>query len=74
MYCQVCNISGTLLGSKIVNHSHVVGASPVGAVPTTSSFFHLTLGFNLFHKDSCTPRRETYKFRDLVRLILDILR
>ena len=28
----------TLLGNKIVDHSDVVGASPVGAAPTTSSF------------------------------------
>ena len=26
------------LGSKIVDYSDVVGASPVGAAPTTSSF------------------------------------
>ena len=35
---QVSNISGTLAGYKIVAHSDVVGASPVGAAPTTSSF------------------------------------
>ena len=37
-YCQVSNISGTMEGNKIVDHSDVVGASPVGAAPTTSSF------------------------------------
>ena len=37
-YRQVSNISGTLAGYKIVDHSDVVGASPVGAAPTTSSF------------------------------------
>ena len=33
-----------LLDNKIVDHSDVVGASPVGAAPTTSSFSteHLT--------------------------------
>ena len=31
-------MSHTLVGNKIVDHSGVVGASPVGAVPTTSSF------------------------------------
>ena len=31
------NIRRTL-GNKIVDHSDVVGASPVGAAPTTSSF------------------------------------
>ena len=34
---QVSNIECTL-GNKIVDHSDVVGASPVGAAPTTSSF------------------------------------
>ena len=37
-YRQVSNISGTLVGYKIVDHSDVVGASPVGAAPTTSLF------------------------------------
>ena len=38
-YRQVSNISCTLVGNKIVDHSEVVGASPVGAAPTTSSFW-----------------------------------
>ena len=37
-YRKVSNIRRTLVGNKIVNHSDVVGASPVGAAPTTSSF------------------------------------
>ena len=37
-YCQISNISHTLIGHEIVHHSDVVGASPVGAAPTTSSF------------------------------------
>ena len=37
-YRQVSNISRTLEDNKIVDHSDVVGASPVGAAPTTSSF------------------------------------
>ena len=37
-YRQTSNISRTLVGNKIVDHSAVVGASPVGAAPTTSSF------------------------------------
>ena len=37
-YRQVFNIRRTLEGNKIVDHSDVVGASPVGAAPTTSSF------------------------------------
>ena len=34
---KVSNIRRTLVGNKIVDHSDVVGASPVGAAPTTSS-------------------------------------
>ena len=37
-YRQTSNISGTLVGNKIIDHSEVVEASPVGAAPTTSSF------------------------------------
>ena len=37
-YLQTSNISGTLVDIKIVDHSDAVGASPVGAAPTTSSF------------------------------------
>ena len=36
-YLQTFNISRTL-DNKIVDHSDVVGASPVSAAPTTSSF------------------------------------
>ena len=32
------NIRCILVGNNIVDHSDVVGASPVGATPTTSSF------------------------------------
>ena len=38
IYRQTSNISRTLLGNEIVDHSDVVGASPVGAALTTSSF------------------------------------
>ena len=38
IYRQVYNIRRTLEGNKIVDHSDVIGASPVGAAPTTSSF------------------------------------
>ena len=37
-YRQVSNIRRTLECNQIVDHSDVVGASPVGAAPTTSSF------------------------------------
>ena len=37
-YRKTSNISRTLVCNKIVDNSDVVGASPVGAAPTTSSF------------------------------------
>ena len=37
-YRKTSNISRTLVGNKIVDNSDVVGASPVGAAPATSSF------------------------------------
>ena len=38
VYHQVSNIRRTSVGNEIVDHSDVVGASPVGTAPTTSSF------------------------------------
>ena len=38
MYRKTSNIRLTLVGNKIVDHSDVVGESPVSAAPTTSSF------------------------------------
>ena len=38
IYRQIYNISRTLLNNIIVAHSDVVGATPAGAAPTTSSF------------------------------------
>ena len=38
MYHQISNISRTLEGNTLGDNSDVVGASPVGAAPTTSSF------------------------------------
>ena len=37
-YLQTSNISRTLVGNGIVDHSDVVGALPGGTAPTTSSF------------------------------------
>ena len=73
-YRKVSNISRTLVGNEIVDHSDVVGASPVGAAPTTSSFSNWTSGFNTLRKDNCMPRPGTFKIWDLVPLILEILR
>ena len=38
LYRQTSNISHTLVGKKIDDHSDVVGASPVGVSPPMSSF------------------------------------
>ena len=38
VYRIVSNIRRTPVGNEIVDHSDVVGASPVGAAPTSSSF------------------------------------
>ena len=37
-YRETSNVSRNLGGNKFVDHSDVVGTSPVGAAPTTSSF------------------------------------
>ena len=37
-YRKTSNICRTFEGHKIVDNSDVVGAAPVGAAPTTSSF------------------------------------
>ena len=37
IYQQTSNVSHTFVGDKI-DHSDVVGVSPIGAAPTTSSF------------------------------------
>ena len=42
-YHQSSNIRLLWVGNEIVDHSDVVGASPVGAAPTTSSFSTLYL-------------------------------
>ena len=53
---QTSNISHTLVGNELVDHSDVVGASPVGAAPTTSSF--LTLHLSSMDWAKTTARRD----------------
>ena len=69
-------MSHALVGNIIVDNSDVVGATPVGAAPTTSSFFIfcLTPGWYGLGKDNRKTRWETFKFWNLVGLILEILR
>ena len=73
-YRQISNIRRTLIGNKIVDHSDVVGTSPVGAAPTTFSLSAQHHGFNGLGKDRCKTRLETFRFWYLVRLILEVLR
>ena len=58
-YHETSNISRTIISNKIVDHSDVVGAWPVGVVPTHTSIFDLTTGFNGLGKDNCKTRGET---------------
>ena len=37
-YRQISNTRRSLLGNKLADHSDAVGALPIGAAPTTSSF------------------------------------
>ena len=69
-YCQTSNIRRTVVANQIVDHSDVVGASPISAAPTTSSFS--TPCLNGSGKDNCKMRQETFQFWDLVHLILAI--
>ena len=55
-YSQTSNISCTLVGNRIVDHSDVVGALPVGAAPTTTSF--LTLHLTSIDCTQTTARRD----------------
>ena len=66
-YCKTFNIWRTLVGIKIVDHSDEVGASSAGAAPTTSSLTRLG-------EDNRKTRRETFKFWNLVGLILKVWR
>ena len=70
-YRQTANIWRTLGGNSDVDHWDVFGASPVGAAPTTSSF---STGYDGLSKDNCMAIRVTFKFRDLMRLILEVWR
>ena len=72
-YHETSNISHTL-GIKIVGHSDVVGASPAGAAPTTSSFLDLIFGFSGLGKDNCGTKQATFKFWALVHLTLEVWR
>ena len=67
MYCQTYNIKHPL-GSKVIDHSDVVGALPV----SNNFILDLTPGFREFDKDNYKMRRETFKFWVLVWIILEV--
>ena len=74
-YRQVSNIRCTLLGNKFVDHS--VRCSWSIACRRCSNYIiilDLTPGFIGLNKDNFKTKRGTFKFGDLVRLILEILR
>ena len=60
-YRKTSNISRTSVGDKIVDNSDIF-------------ILNLTPGFNGLSVDNCKGVQETFKFWDLVRLILEVLR
>ena len=74
-YRQTSNIRHTLAGNKIVDHSDVVGKSiAFRRCSNYISILDLTPGFIGLGKDNSKTMRDTFKFGDLVHLILEILR
>ena len=57
VYRKTSNIRRTLAANKIVDHSDVVGASPVGAAPSTSSFST----YDLASRDSAKTAARQYE-------------
>ena len=70
IYCQTSNIRCTL-GNKIVDHSNVVGAPPVGAAPTPSSFSTYLASMD-WAKTTARRDQKHFKCWDLVGLILEV--
>ena len=66
---QTANISHTLVGNKIVDHSDVLGTSPVGAAPTTPSILTWHMASMDWTKTFTRRDEKHFKFCDLVRLI-----
>ena len=62
-YSQTCNISRTLVGNKIFDHS-----SPAGAAQL---HLHYQLGYNGLGQGNCKTGRETFKFPDRACFILE---
>ena len=60
IYRQTSNTSRTLVGNKIVDHSDLVGTSPVGTAPTTSSFSTEHLASTDWAKTTATRDEKNY--------------
>ena len=73
-YRQVSNIRRTLVGNTIVDHSDVVGASPVGASALLQLHLHFPLNIWFRYIAQWQLHAETSKSWDLMRLILEISR
>ena len=72
---QTSNISRTFVGNKIVDHSDACSWSIACRRCSNYIFIRdLTPGFNGLGNDNRKTGRESFKFWDLVRLILGILR
>ena len=69
IYRQISNIRRTLVDNKMVDHSDVFRTSL-----NYIFIIDLTSGFGGLGKDNSNTRRETFKFSDLMRLILEIWR
>ena len=65
-------MSRIVVGNGSVDHSDAVGALPIGAAPTTSSFFDFTHGLDGLYEGICKTGRNTFYLGDLVRIILVI--
>ena len=74
IYRKTSDISRTVVGDIIVDNSDVVGTPPACRRCSNYIFIlNLTPGFNGLGRDNYKARQETFKFGDLVRLILEVL-
>ena len=67
-YRQISNIRSTSIENNVIDHSDVVGASPVGAAPTTSSLWTQHLAAMDWAKT--TARRNDTYFSFEIRWVL----
>ena len=73
-YRKTSNISRTSVGNIIVDNSDCSWSTACRRCSNYIFIFNLTPGFNGLYRDNCKTRQETFKFRDSVRLILEVLR